>query len=367
MALLTDDLAVHRRPDGVVRVDGPDRVAYLHSLLSQDVEHAKPGTVAEFLYLDAKGDPLAAGTMVVHAESIYLVVPREIAADVADRLDRFRFMMQVEVVDLTGEWSVASLRGPGQVQSPGARSQPMTAAPHGPGLVLRERDGGVDLLGPSGWVDERVAELDLPAATDADWERWRIAAGRPGWGTEIAAGRRSQELGLLPTHVHLRKGCYPGQESIAKIHNLGRPRRALAVVRSDASLQVGQHLGEGRRPGEVTSAAPVEGGGSIALAMLPLADGEVPDAVAPPTVRSSRSSPGSAPACPSPAPDAPPGRLAAQAGSSSSIAFSARSAWLLACARRHNLTTRPSASSSTLERMTPTLVLPYRTFSPQAP
>lgn len=281
MALLTDDLAVHVRPDGVIRVDGPDRVAYLHSLLSQDVEHARPGTVAEFLYLDAKGDALAAGTMVVHAESVYLVVPADVVGDTAERLDRFRFMMQVEVVDLTGEWAVASLRGPGQVESPGARSQPMTAAPHGPGLVLRDRDGGVDLLGPSGWVAERVDELDLPAASGEDWERWRISAGRPGWGSEITAGRRSQELGLLPTHVHLRKGCYPGQESIAKIHNLGRPRRALAVVRSDAPLQVGQPLGEGRRPGEVTSVAP-DDGGSIALAMLPLADGELPDTVTTP-------------------------------------------------------------------------------------
>jgi folate-binding protein YgfZ len=280
MALLIDDTAVHHRADGVIRVGGPDRIAYLHSLLSQDVEHARPGTVAEFLYLDAKGDPLSAGTLVVHAEHVLLVVPREVAADTADRLDRFRFMMQVEVEDLSGTWAIASLRGPGQVEAPGARSQPMTAAPHGPGLVLRDRDGGVDLLGPATWVDERVAELGLPPAGPADWDRWRITSARPGWGSEIAPGRRSQELGLLPTHVHLRKGCYPGQESIAKIHNLGRPRRALAVVRSDAPLVAGQPLGEGRRPGEVTSAATLPGGGAVGLALVPLADGEVPRVLA---------------------------------------------------------------------------------------
>lgn len=281
--LLTDTPAIHRRTDGVIRVAGPDRIAYLHSLLSQDVEGTKPGDVADFLYLDAKGEHLAAGTMVVHAEHVLLLVPAEIAAAVAERLDRFRFMMQVEVSDLTGEWSLASLRGPGEVDAPGARSQPGTAAPHGDGLVIRDRDGGVDLLGPTSWVTDRVEELvedrDLPLASAEDWERHRIATGRPGWASEIATGRRTQELGLLPTHVHLRKGCYPGQESIAKIFNLGRPRRALAVIEADHVLAAGDTLGEGRRPGEITSAAATGDGRTVALALLPLVDGELPETV----------------------------------------------------------------------------------------
>lgn len=281
--LLTDTPAIHRRTDGVIRVAGPDRIAYLHSLLSQDVEGTKPGDVADFLYLDAKGEHLAAGTMVVHAEHVLLLVPAEIAAAVAERLDRFRFMMQVEVSDLTGEWSLASLRGPGEVDAPGARSQPGTAAPHGDGLVIRDRDGGVDLLGPTSWVTDRVEELvedrDLPLASAEDWERHRIATGRPGWGSEIATGRRTQELGLLPTHVHLRKGCYPGQESIAKIFNLGRPRRALAVIEADHVLAAGDTLGEGRRPGEITSAAATGDGRTVALALLPLVDDELPETV----------------------------------------------------------------------------------------
>ena len=281
--LLTDTPAIHRRTDGVIRVAGPDRIAYLHSLLSQDVEGTKPGDVADFLYLDAKGEHLAAGTMVVHAEHVLLLVPAEIAAAVAERLDRFRFMMQVGVSDLTGEWSLASLRGPGEVDAPGARSQPGTAAPHGDGLVIRDRDGGVDLLGPTSWVTDRVDELvedrDLPLASAEDWERHRIATGRPGWGSEIATGRRTQELGLLPTHVHLRKGCYPGQESIAKIFNLGRPRRALAVIEADHVLAAGDTLGEGRRPGEITSAAATGDGRTVALALLPLVDGELPETV----------------------------------------------------------------------------------------
>lgn len=279
MALLLDQPAVHIRSDAVIAVTGQDRAAYLHSLLSQDVEGLQPGDVADFLYLDAKGDPLAAGTIVVHAERLLLLVPAEVSHDTADRLDRFRFMMQAEVT-LEEDWAVASIRGPGQVEAPGARSELGTAAPHGPGLVVRDRDGGVDLLGPSGWVHDRVEELGLPTAGTAEWDRWRVSAGRPAWGSEITQGRRTQELGLLPTHVHLRKGCYPGQESIAKIYNLGRPRRALAVVESPGVLKAGQSVGEGRRPGEVTSAAELPDGGTVALALLPLdKEGHLPEQV----------------------------------------------------------------------------------------
>ncbi len=288
MALLFDEPAVVHRPDGVVRVTGPDRVAYLHSLLSQDVEGARPGDVADFLYLDAKGNPLAAGRLVVHAEAVLLVVPPDVAAGFAEALERFRFLMQAEVELLATDpdrWALASVRGPGEVPAPGARSQPMTAAPHGGGLVIRDRSGGVDLLGPAGWVAERVADLGLPTADEAAWDAWRIAAGLPAWAREIVPGRRPQELGLLPTHVHLRKGCYPGQESIAKVHNLGRPRRALAVVRAAVPLAAGMALtvdeatpaGRRGRAGEVTSAAPRPDGGHVGLALLPLdRDGALP-------------------------------------------------------------------------------------------
>jgi len=277
MPLLLDETAVHLRPDGVVNVTGPDRLSYLHTLLSQQLEGAQPGTVADFLYLDAKGNPLAAGRAVVRAQDVLLIVPRAVATDLAAALEKYRFLLQVEAGDLTGEWAVAAVRGPGDVEVQGARPQPMTAVPHGDGLVIRDRSGGVDLLGPRAWVDDRVAALGLPTASGGDWEAWRISAGQPTWGREIVPGRRAQELGLLPTHVHLRKGCYPGQESIAKIYNLGRPRRALAVVEASAPIAPGDPVEAGGKTGEVTSAAPV-GPVWVALALVPVGpDGAVAD------------------------------------------------------------------------------------------
>lgn len=251
-------------------------MTYLHSMLSQHVEQALPGTVADFLYLDAKGNPQAAGRLIVRAGDVLLVTPPEAAADLAAALAKFTFLLDATSEDLSASWALASVRGPGEVPAPGARPEPMTAAPHGDGLVIRDRSGGIDLVGEKPWVEEWVARLGLPEASPEDWEAWRIRAGEQAWGSEIVPGRRAQELGLLPTHVHLRKGCYPGQESIAKIYNLGRPRRALAIVEADGQIRPGDPVDAGGRTGEVTSAA-AAGDRWVALALLPLdRDGALP-------------------------------------------------------------------------------------------
>jgi hypothetical protein len=269
MGLLDTTTAAVRRPAGVVRVEGHDRLTYLHSLLSQHLEEARPGTVADFLYLDAKGTTLAEGRAVVRAGDVLLVTALDVAVSLADALSRFTFLLDATAHDETDQWALTSVRGPDVDDLPGARSTLMTAAPHGPGMVIRDRSGGVDYLGPPDWLDERVADLGLPKATSDDWERWRIRAAQPVWAQDIVAGRRAQELGLLPTHVHLRKGCYPGQESIAKTYNLGRPRRALCVVEFDAAVPPDGDVTAGGKTGVITSAAP-DGTGAVALALLPV-------------------------------------------------------------------------------------------------
>lgn len=282
MTLLIDTTAVHRRPVGVVRVSGHDRLAYLHSLLSQHLADARPGHCADFLHLDHKANPLAAGRAVVRAGDVLLVVPPEVAGPTAAALEQFKFLMDVTAEALDG-WCTAGVRGPDQVRVPGMRSEPMTAAPHGPGMVVHDRTGGADLLGPCGWVDARVAELGLPAADADDWQVWRITTGQPAWESEITQGRRPQELGILATHVHLRKGCYPGQETVAKMWNLGRPRRALAQVAfapdAAAAVVAGAQVSAAGRSGAVTSAG-ATADEHLALALLPLdRDGRLPATV----------------------------------------------------------------------------------------
>lgn len=276
MTLLLDEVALRHRPAGVVRVSGHDRLTYLHSLFSQQFEGMSPGSVTDFLYLDPKGNAKAVGRAAIRAGDVCLITPPEVAADLTAALQQFTFMLDATAEDLSDGWRLVSIRGPGPVPAPGARAEPMTAAPHGGGLVIRDRSGGVDLVGERGWVEQVVADLELPEASAEDWEAWRIGAGEAAWGAEVVPGRRPQELGLLPTHVHLRKGCYPGQESIAKIHNLGRTNRALAVLEAPAPLSPGDPVEAAGKTGEVTSAA-AYGEAWVALALVPLdADGALP-------------------------------------------------------------------------------------------
>ncbi|HWH32138.1 MAG TPA: hypothetical protein VNU01_05645 [Egibacteraceae bacterium] len=274
MALLLDAPAFVRRPAGVVRVTGEDRLSFLHTLLSQHLEDMPAGRAADFLYLDAKAAPVAAGRALVRDADVLLVTPPDVAPALAERLDGMRFLLRVEVADESADWAMASLRG----GAPAGPAEPMTFQEAGGGIVVRDRSGGVDLLGRAAWLDARLAGEALPEASAEHWEAWRIARGEPAWGREIAPGHRPQELGLLPTHVHLRKGCYPGQESIAKTWNLGRPRRALAVVELDAEPEAGV-LRVGDKEAKVTSAAPRDGGW-LAMALLPVdPEGRPPETV----------------------------------------------------------------------------------------
>jgi folate-binding protein YgfZ len=273
MALLSDVLAYVRRPAGVVRVTGEDRLGWLHTLLSQQFEDAVAGQARDFLYLDPKGNAIAAGRALVREDDVLLVTAPEVAVPLTEQLERMRFMLRVEVADESAGWALASIRGGDVPDAPAA----MTFRRDGAGLVVGDRSGGVDVLGAPGWVAERLTSLGLPEAALRDWEAWRIAHGEPAWGSEIAPGRRPQELGLLATHVHLRKGCYPGQESIAKTWNLGRPRRALAVVELEA--EPGETVEAGGRQAPVTSLARADDRW-LALALLPVdTDGRLPGTV----------------------------------------------------------------------------------------
>lgn len=269
MTNLVNTPAVVRRAVGVVRVTGDDRVSYLHTLLSQHLESAKPGDAADFLYLEPKGNAVAAGRALVRTDEVLLLSAPEVAPALAEKLDAMRFMLRVEVADVSGEWALASVRGDEDVPV-----EAMSFDDQEQGLMITDRSGGRDLLGSPEWLEVRLAELGLPEADETDWDAWRITHGVVAWGRELVPGHRAQELGVLPTHVHLKKGCYPGQESIAKTWNLGHPRRALATVELDA--QPGDTVRVGEHDARVTSAAP-QGDHWIALALIPVdADGTLP-------------------------------------------------------------------------------------------
>jgi tRNA-modifying protein YgfZ len=156
------------------------------------------------------------------------------AAALAERLARFVFRHDVTVAEpaagaatLLGQGAEAAL-GAGGLPVPG----PGRAGIAGPELVAHRTPVGIDLVGPAAPAAavglERAGLERAPAEL---WEAVRVAGGLPRAGRELTDDVLAEEAGLLGSHVHLDKGCYPGQETVARVHNLGQVQRRLAGLR----------------------------------------------------------------------------------------------------------------------------------------
>lgn len=252
-----------------VVVAGADRARHLEDVTTQHVTGLDVGDVTAALHLDAHGLPVAAFDVVVEDDAILLVAPdADVAAFVVDVLGSRTFL--ADAVYSAGDEVVVAVRGddvtPVSVVSIVGDAVRAAVA----------RPGGVDLVVAAGTVDavrDALVAAGIPEGTWADLEDDRITRGVPAWGREVVAPHLPEEMGLLPSHVHLAKGCYPGQEAVARMWMLGRPRRRLAVVTLEEPVPVGWTVGEGRDTITVTS---VRSDGRVALAFVP-ADAVVDD------------------------------------------------------------------------------------------
>ncbi len=255
----------------LVEVTGGDRISYLEAVTSQALADAKPFEVRGALHLDVHGAPLHAFDVLVHPERLWLLVAtRALAEDVVTVLGGRTFLADASFA-LVEDLVVSSLRGPGAVEVVTDAGLGVAAGrwDSDDALVRVGRPGGIDLVGPADEVEEAVASCEAAGAVRggaADLEDARILVGEPAWGTEVTAPHLPEELGLLPTHVHLAKGCYPGQEAVARMWQLGRPRRRLALVAAAVPVGAGVEFGAGRRRVTVTSATRA---GDVALAFVP--------------------------------------------------------------------------------------------------
>lgn len=266
---------------GVVTVTGPDRLAWLDSLTTQSVARLEPGESTELMVLSPQGRVEHVAAVVDDGSTTWLV--SETAQGLARFLDRMRFMMQVEVADASERWAVlGSPEGLGAAPAPAVEwqdpwprigdggttyvaAESAAAAPWSWRLSIVPRE----LLGEV--AAQAQAKGLTPAGTWA-FEALRIAAHRPRM-LEVDATTLPHELDWLRTAVHLHKGCYRGQETVAKVHNVGRPPRRLTMLHldgSDADLPLAGAevtLG-GETVGRVTSASRHYELGPIALAVL---------------------------------------------------------------------------------------------------
>jgi tRNA-modifying protein YgfZ len=218
---------VDRSNRGVVRVSGPGRLSWLHSLTTQHLEHLQPGESAEALILSPNGHIEHHLTLTDDGTSVWVHVEPGTAPALVEFLESMRFMLRVETADVTSEYAVITLMGPAvDGDLPGAVA---VAANQPLGLdvfVRRDRlEAAADSLRQRG-----VALAGLQA-----YEALRIAAHRPRFGLDTDHRTIPHEVGWVESAVHLNKGCYRGQETVARVHNLGHPPRRLVFLHLDGS------------------------------------------------------------------------------------------------------------------------------------
>jgi tRNA-modifying protein YgfZ len=261
---------VVRTPARRVDMTGDDRVRYLEDVTSQHLVDVPVTHVRSALYLDTHGAPLAMFDVATLGDRLVLIVPDDgVLATVVEVLGGRTFLLDVrfeatdhEVVAVRGPDAAAVVSGAGLTAVAGRCRLAGD-------LLIIARDDGIDVVGPPSAIADAVVGLLEAGAREGDaddLERWRVGAGIPAWGREVVAPHLPEEVGLLPTHVHLAKGCYPGQEAVARMWMLGRPRRRLAVVTTRGELAPGWQAGSGRRTATITSVAP---DGRQALAFVP--------------------------------------------------------------------------------------------------
>jgi tRNA-modifying protein YgfZ len=225
-ALATSAGVVDRSNRGVLRVAGADRLSWLHDLTTQDIKHLVPGAATQALVLSPHGHVEHHLTLADDGSSVWVHAEPGTAGALLAFLDSMRFMLRVEPADVTADFAVLSLLGPGTAGEPAAAAVGMKDA------------FGADVIVARDAMAETVAGLERAGATLAGlsaYEALRIAAHRPRLGRDTDHRTIPHEVGWIETAVHLSKGCYRGQETVARVHNLGHPPRRLVFLHLDGS------------------------------------------------------------------------------------------------------------------------------------
>lgn len=273
----------------VIAVPGEDRLTWLDSLSSQALARLAPGVGTELLILDPQGHVEHAASVVDDGETTWLIADRADAAGLYDWLRKMRFRLRVDP-RLDDDHAVI-----GGTSTALERIAP--ASPAGMPLVWRDPWPHVTAGGHAyaavdphpgeerDWAEaivtreeeRRIADAatrgELELAGLVAVEALRVAAWRPRWSADVDERALPHELDWLRTAVHLEKGCYRGQETVAKVHNLGHPPRRLVALQLDGSGSVLPEHGSAVRRGDdavgiVTSAALHHEEGPIALALV---------------------------------------------------------------------------------------------------
>ncbi|MFF8285064.1 YgfZ/GcvT domain-containing protein [Streptomyces albus] len=250
---------------GVVTVSGADRLSWLHLLLTQHVEQLPPQQATEALILSANGHIEQALQLVDDGTTVWMHTEPGKQGELIAYLESMRFFYRVEIADLTDEVAVVHLPAGSIAEIPGSVR------------AVRETAHGRDLFLPRSELSAFAASHG-PAIGVLAHEALRVEARRPRLGMETDHRTIPHEVGWIGSAVHLDKGCYRGQETVARVHNLGKPPRRLVFLHLDGSevrlpvhgdaIRLAAQGLEGRQIGFITTSARHYELGPIALALV---------------------------------------------------------------------------------------------------
>jgi len=199
---------------GVISITGKDRLTWLHALTTQHLEQLPVATWIDALILDPQGHVIEQLFLVDDGTTTFIHTEKERTAGVVEYLNKMKFMLEVDVVDQSENYAV--LRAPGAA----------------------DKFGGPYALVPRAELKETTDAFNKSHTQVGIWalEAERVAAGRARLLFETDHKSIPNELGFLNNAVHMNKGCYRGQETVAKVFNLGQPPRRLVLLHLDGSM-----------------------------------------------------------------------------------------------------------------------------------
>lgn len=281
-ALVLADLSHY----GLIQLTGEDAQTFLHGQITNDLRGLRDERAVFAGYCSAKGRLLADFLVFRRAGELYLMLPRALREAVQKRLTMFVLRARVRLADASDAWVALGLNGPG---ADALVRERFGRVPDAPMDVVQAADGWVVRLGES-----RFDALVTPQAAPALWQAWSARArpvGAPAWDwltirTGVPVILPATQDHFVPQMVNLEvlggvsfnKGCYPGQEIVARSQYLGKLKRRMYLAHVDADAAAGAELFSPDLPGQacglVVNAAPAPEGGADVLAVMQVASHE---------------------------------------------------------------------------------------------
>ena len=284
--LLAGNAVVYLADHAVISVSGEDRLTWLHSLLSQNLKNLAPKSSTQALLLDPHGHVEQLLNITEDGQTTWIIVADSTKDTLLAWLSKMVFRMRVLIADRSEDFAVVGSWGKELPQAIATWTDGWaTTAPGGFRYAAQPTEPWQLQLGliPLREFEALEADSSVHWASLAALDALRIAAHRPGVG-EVDEKSLPHELDLLASAVHLSKGCYRGQETVAKVHNLGHPPRRLVLLHLDGSVHLLPEVGDqivlaadahanladspGLVRGRITSVATHHEMGPIALAVV---------------------------------------------------------------------------------------------------